>query len=68
MKKKDFAKELRQQNENELNKSLSENLKEYFKLRVQYTDGQMKNTAAINTVRKKIATINTIIKEKDNGK
>ena len=58
------AKELRQKNEAELGKELLELRKAQFSMRMQLATQQLSNTAQIGRVRKDIARIKTIQREK----
>ena len=52
----------------ELLNKVEENKKELFGLRFQAATGQLENTARIRTVRKNIAKIKTIIRERELNK
>ena len=52
----------------ELLNKVEENKKELFGLRFQQATGQLENTARIRTVRKNIARIKTIIRERELNK
>ena len=52
----------------ELNQKLAELKSELFNLRFQLATGQLENTARIRTVRKDIARIKTIIRERELNK
>ena len=65
MKIKDYIKDLRTQELPQLGKTLATVQKEYFKLRIQFVDGQNKNFAAIRDSRKKVAIIKTIMRERN---
>jgi large subunit ribosomal protein L29 len=58
------ANELRQKNENELGKELLDLRKAQFSLRMQLATQQLNNTAQLGKVRKDIARIKTIQREK----
>jgi len=58
------AKELRQKNEAELGKELLDLRKAQFSLRMQLATQQLSNTAQVGKVRKDIARIKTIQREK----
>ena len=58
------ANELRKLNSEELNVKSSELEKELFNLRFQLHTGRLENTAKVNTVRKQISQVKTIISEK----
>jgi large subunit ribosomal protein L29 len=49
----------------ELNKKVEEFKKELFSLRFQQATGQLENTARIKEVRKSIAKIKTVIRERE---
>ena len=49
----------------ELNKKVDEFKKELFSLRFQQATGQLENTARIKEVRKSIAKIKTVIRERE---
>ena len=59
------AAELREADETELETRLAEAKQELFNLRFQIVTGQLDNSARINTVRKDIARILTVLREKE---
>lgn len=59
------AKELRDMTDRELQKKLADYKKENFKLRFQHATGQLENTQRIPKVKKNIARILTILREKE---
>ncbi|MFA5577598.1 MAG: 50S ribosomal protein L29 [Tissierellaceae bacterium] len=61
------AKEVRQLSEAELNNRLTELKTELFNLRFQLATGQLDNPSRIKTVRKDIARVKTIAKERELG-
>ena len=58
------ASELRAKNGAELNKELSELLKAQFGLRMQLATQQLSNTSQMKKVRRDIARVRTMLKEK----
>ena len=58
------AKEIRNQSTDELNKKLDELKKDLFMLRMQHATNQLDNPMRLNAVKKDIARIKTIIREK----
>jgi large subunit ribosomal protein L29 len=58
------ASELRAKNGDELQKELSELLKAQFGLRMQLATQQLGNTSQIKKVRRDIARVRTVLKEK----
>lgn len=58
------ASELRKLNIEELNVKSSELEKELFNLRFQLHTGRLENSAKVNTVRKQISQVKTILSEK----
>jgi large subunit ribosomal protein L29 len=58
------ASELRSKNGEELNKELLELLKAQFSLRMQKATQQLANTAQLGRVRRDIARVRTILREK----
>lgn len=58
------AKELRQKSEADLNKELLDLRKAQFGLRMQVATQQLSNTSQINKVRKDIARVKTVQREK----
>ena len=58
------AKELREMSEVELNKKLADLKQELFNLRFQHAINQLDNTVRIDTVKKDIARVMTILAEK----
>ena len=59
------ASELRAKSANELNQELLELLKAQFSLRMQLATQQLGNTSQIGKVRRDIARVRTILREKD---
>ncbi|HEX5093694.1 MAG TPA: 50S ribosomal protein L29 [Burkholderiales bacterium] len=58
------ASELRAKNDEELRKELNELLKAQFGLRMQLATQQLGNTSQIKKVRRDIARVRTVLKEK----
>ena len=58
------ASELRAKSGDDLNKELSELLKAQFGLRMQHATQQLSNTSQIKKVRRDIARVRTMMKEK----
>ena len=65
MKTKNYVDELKAKSAAELAEELVSAKKELFNLRFQNATNQLDNTARIKEVRKNIARINTVIKEKE---
>ncbi|GAB6177885.1 50S ribosomal protein L29 [Desulfobaculum senezii] len=61
------AKELRELSVSELNEKLGEFRQELFNLRFQHATAQLENTQRIPEVKKAIARILTILREKETG-
>ena len=61
------AKEIRDMNQTELNKQLSDLKSELFNLRFQLATGQLENPVRIRSVRKDIARIKTVMREEELG-
>lgn len=61
------AKEIRQMTDQELEAKLSDYKNELFNLRFQLATGQLDNPMRIKTVRRNIARIKTIIRERELG-
>ena len=61
------AKEVRQMSGKELDSRLLELKAELFNLRFQLATGQLDNPLKINTVRKDIARVKTIVRERELG-
>lgn len=61
------AKEIREMNETELNKQLTDLKSELFNLRFQLATGQLENPLRIRSVRKDIARIKTVMREQELG-
>jgi len=59
------AKELRNKSVDELNKSVGELKTELFNLRFQLATGQLENPMRINKVKKDIARVKTVIRERE---
>ena len=62
------ASELRQKGVEELNKELLDLLKAQFGLRMQIATQQLSNTSQLGKVRKDIARVKTILREKAGAK
>jgi large subunit ribosomal protein L29 len=58
------SKELREKNAEDLNTELHALLKEQFNLRMQQATGQLTSTAQLKSIRRSIARVKTIIREK----
>lgn len=65
MKVKEFKKKLKEMNDLELEKKLSDTKEELFNLRFQLATGHLNNHSRINQVKKEIARIKTTQKEKE---
>lgn len=61
------TKEIRQLSDKEINNRLLELKAELFNLRFQLATGQLDNPLRINSVRKDIARVKTIIRERELG-
>ncbi|HHV44256.1 MAG TPA: 50S ribosomal protein L29 [Firmicutes bacterium] len=61
------AKELREMSNEELHRQLDELKEELFNLRFQLTIGQLDNPMRVRQVRKDIARIKTILRERELG-
>ena len=61
------AKEIRDMNQTELEKQLSDLKSELFNLRFQLATGQLENPLRIRSVRKDIARIKTVMREEELG-
>ena len=59
------ASEIRDKNHSELQNKLSEYRKELFNLRFQHATGQLGNTQRMKTVKRNVARILTILRERD---
>ena len=59
------AKEIRNPSVEELNKKLEDLKKDLFMLRMQHATNQLDNPMRLNAVKKDIARIKTIIREKE---
>ncbi len=57
--------ELREKNEEEIKIQLGELKKEYFNMRFQHKSGQLGNTVGLPNIRKDIARVMTIAREKN---
>jgi large subunit ribosomal protein L29 len=62
------AKELRKMSSEELKQRERELREELFNLRFQHSLGQLTNTAQISQVKREIARIKTILRERELGK
>ncbi len=61
------ADQLRRLNLQELQRELDNQRTELYRLRVQKTVGQLKDTDALRIIRRNIARLETILKEKTRG-
>lgn len=61
-------KKMRDMTEVELNTELSKMKKELFNLRFQHATGQLENPVQMRELKKNIARVKTIIREKELGK
>ena len=61
------AKEIRELSLSELNEKLADLKEELFNLRFQLATGQLENTARIREVRKSIARMKTVVRERENS-
>ena len=59
------AKEMRDMTDRELHKKLADYKQEKFKLRFQHATGQLENTQRLPEVKRNIARILTILREKE---
>lgn len=67
MKSRELLKELRQMTDAELAKKLDESKDELFKLRFQMVTGQLENPMRIREVRRSIARLKTVQRERELG-
>ncbi|HPK54632.1 MAG TPA: 50S ribosomal protein L29 [Smithellaceae bacterium] len=58
-------KEIRDLGINELKQKNDELVEELFRLRIRHASGQLESTATLGRIRKDIARINTVLKEKE---
>jgi large subunit ribosomal protein L29 len=58
-------KEIRGMSQTEIARQLDESYQELFNLRFQYSTGQLKNTARLGQVRRQIAQLRTIMRERE---
>jgi len=56
--------ELKKMSGEELSKELIDLLQEQFNLRMQHATGQLKNTVQLKSVRRSVARVKTIIRQK----
>ncbi len=59
------ASEIRNLNQAEVGRRLDEVYQELFNLRFQYATGQLKNTTRLGEVRREIARLRTILRERE---
>jgi large subunit ribosomal protein L29 len=59
------ANEIRNLSEVEVARKLDEAHQELFNLRFQYSTGQLKNTARLSEVKREIARLRTILRERE---
>ena len=57
--------QLRNLSQTEVARQLDESYQELFNLRFQYSTGQLKNTARLGQVRREIARLRTIMRERE---
>lgn len=57
--------EIRNLSQTEIARRLDESHQELFNLRFQYATGQLKNTTRLSEVRREIARLRTIIRERE---
>ena len=67
MTKKSNLEKMRAMSEKDLLSGIEERFQELAKFSLERTTGQLKSPARINFVRKDVARIKTILKEKQNG-
>jgi large subunit ribosomal protein L29 len=67
MKVNEVMKELRALSSEELEAKIKESKKELFDLRLQQSTGSLEKPSKIHELRKNIARMNTILREKENG-
>jgi large subunit ribosomal protein L29 len=58
-------KEIRDLNVDELNQKGREMAEEMFRLRLRHSTGQLDSTATLNRVRREIARVKTVLREKE---
>jgi large subunit ribosomal protein L29 len=58
-------KEIRDWSQAEIARHLDESYQELFNLRFQYSTGQLKNTTRLGQVRREIAQLRTIMRERE---
>ena len=58
--------ELRKLTTEEINKKINENKEELFNLRMKQATGSLENPGKINTLRKDVARMKTILNEREN--
>ncbi|NTW05456.1 MAG: 50S ribosomal protein L29 [Peptococcaceae bacterium] len=61
------AREVRDMNDDELRKALDDSKDELFKLKFQLATGQLDNPMRLREIRKNIAKVQTIIRERELG-
>jgi large subunit ribosomal protein L29 len=59
------ATDIRNLNEAEMARKLDEAHQELFNLRFQYSTGQLKNTARLSQVKREIARLRTVLRERE---
>jgi len=57
--------EIRNLSQTEIGRRLDEAHQELFNLRFQYATGQLKNTARLSQVRREVARLRTVMRERD---
>lgn len=65
MKAKKFLEELREKSINDLKVELNNKKKELFNLRFQLATNQLENPMKVKEVKREIARINTVLREKE---
>ncbi len=61
------AREIREMNNDELRKALNDSKEELFKLKFQLATGQLDNPMRIKEIKRDIARVQTIIRERELG-
>ncbi|MGQ9490132.1 MAG: 50S ribosomal protein L29 [Anaerolineae bacterium] len=59
------ASEIRNLSQVEISRRLDEAYQELFNLRFQYATGQLKNTSRLSQVRREVARLRTILRERE---
>ncbi|MBN1548675.1 MAG: 50S ribosomal protein L29 [Syntrophaceae bacterium] len=58
-------KDVKDLSKDELQQKLKELKEEYFRLNIRHTSGQLESTASLGNIRKDVARINTVLRQRE---